>query len=209
MNSFLNLNNYDKLFKIIIIGESGVGKSSLALKVSKNIFYENYVPTIGFETLSLYFRLNEKYIKMEIWDACGQEAYRSLIKNYYKGASLIILVYSINDMKSFNKLKEWINNIREINENVKIFLIGNKIDKEEQRKITKEMGEKFYQNNKLNSFFEASAKTGYNINDIFIQAVKILYDDIKDDEFKLKAMDDYIIIEEKNQVSHTCNDNCC
>ena len=129
---------------------------------------------------------------MEIWDACGQEAYRSLIKNYYKGASLIILVYSINDIKSFNKLKEWINNIREINENVKIFLIGNKIDKEEQRKITKEMGEKFYQNNKLNSFFEASAKTGYNINDIFIQAVKILYDDIKDDEFKLKAMDDYI-----------------
>ena len=87
-----NTSAANKTFKIIIIGESGVGKSCLTLRATKNNFIENYTPTIGFENSSLYFKINEIIIKFEIWDTCGQETYRSLIKNYYRNTSLVIFL---------------------------------------------------------------------------------------------------------------------
>ena len=201
------------MFKLIIIGESGVGKSCLTLRVTKNNYIENYTPTIGFENSNLYFQVNEKIIKFEIWDTCGQETYRSLIKSYYRNTSLIILVYSIDDKKSFNKLNSWLNDIRSFSEkNVKIFLVGNKIDiNDEKRIITKDMGNQFYKDNNLNNFFETSAKTGFNIDNLFIEAVKILYEEnFPEKKEKQKKEDNIkIVLEENNKIFQTCNNNNC
>jgi len=89
--------NYDLSFKIIVIGNSGVGKSCLAVQATKNIFENNYVATVGFEFFSFNLKLDGKVIKLQIWDTCGQEIYRSLITNFYRNSSLAIIVYAIDE----------------------------------------------------------------------------------------------------------------
>lgn len=167
----------DLNFKIIIIGDSYVGKSCLSLRGTKGIFNETeYSPTIGFEFLTFFIKINDTNIKLQIWDTCGQEVYRSLIKSFYHNSSLGILVYSIDNKNSFDNLDSWLNEIKnEGNPDINIFLIGNKVDLENQRIITKEMAENFCKNNKINFFLETSAKTGFNAENVFVEASKLLY----------------------------------
>jgi small GTP-binding protein len=87
---------YDLSFKIIVIGDSGVGKSSIALNATKNLFNDNFVSTIGFEYFIFNMKIDKKVIKLQIWDTCGQEAYRSLVTNFYRNSSLAIIVYAID-----------------------------------------------------------------------------------------------------------------
>lgn len=127
--------NHDLSFKIIVIGDSGVGKSSLTTKATKDYFENYYSPTVGFEFYTFNVRINDKNIRLQIWDTCGQEVYRSLINGFYRSASLAILVYSIDNNKSFNSLESWLNEIKtKGNPNVKLFLIGNKNDLKEKGK---------------------------------------------------------------------------
>ena len=122
---------YDLNFKIIIIGDSGVGKSCLSLRATKNVFETIYSPTIGFEFMTFFIKVNNNPIKLQIWDTCGQEVYRSLISSFYNNSSLAILVYAINNEESFNNLEFWINELRtKGNPDINIFLIGNKADLE-------------------------------------------------------------------------------
>ena len=168
--------NCDLSFKVIIIGDQGVGKSCLSIKVSRNYFEDFYSPTVGFEFVSFNVRVEDKNIKLQIWDTCGQEVYRSLISSFYRSASLAIIVYSIDSEDSFNNLEKWLNDIKtQSNPDIKIFLIGNKADLEDKRKISKEIGEKFCNNHKLSFFIETSAKTGFNVQNVFIQVAKELY----------------------------------
>ena len=162
------------------MGDCGVGKSCLTLKATKNYFEENYKSTVGFEFCTFNIKINESIIKMQIWDTCGQEAYKSLISSFYKNAILAILVYSIDNYESFENIKLWLNELKiHSNPDVKIFLIGNKIDLEDKRVITKEMAEEFKNNNKINFFIETSAKTGFNAKNVFIEAAKQLYEENK------------------------------
>ena len=167
----------DLNFKIIIIGDSFVGKSCLSLRGTKGVFNETeYSPTIGFEFLTFFIKINDTNIKLQIWDTCGQEVYRSLIKSFYHNSSLGILVYSIDNKNSFDNLGSWLNEIKnEGNPDINIFLIGNKVDLENQRLISKEMGEAFCKSNKINFFLETSAKTGFNAENVFVEAAKLLY----------------------------------
>ena len=168
--------NCDLSFKVIIIGDQGVGKSCLSIKVSRNYFEDFYSPTVGFEFVSFNVRVEDKNIKLQIWDTCGQEVYRSLISSFYRSASLAIIVYSIDSEDSFNNLEKWLNDIKtQSNPEIKIFLIGNKADLEDKRKISKEIGEKFCNDHKLSFFIETSAKTGFNVQNVFIQVAKELY----------------------------------
>ena len=169
---------YDLSFKIIVIGDSGVGKSCLTNRATTNLFEDTYNATVGFEFLSFNVKIDEKVIKLQIWDTCGQELYRSLITNFYRNSSLAIIVYAINSKDSFEDIEMWLRELRtHSNPDAKVFLIGNKLDLENERKITKEQGETFAKNNKLNLFIEASAKTGFNSKKIFIKAAKMLYDE--------------------------------
>ena len=167
---------YDLSFKIIVVGDSGVGKSCLTMRGTKNHFEECYSPTVGFEFFTFNIRVNDKNIKLQIWDTCGQEAYRSLITSFYRNASLAILVYSIDNQNSYNNIEAWLNEIKsQSNPETKTFLIGNKIDLENERKIPKELAQQFCKDHGFNYFEETSAKNDINAKTVFINAAKELY----------------------------------
>ena len=169
---------YDLSFKLIFIGDSSVGKSCLTAKAVKNNFEEYYQATVGFEFLTFNMKVNDKVIKLQIWDTCGQEIYKSLISNFYRNSSLAVLVYAIDNKESFNHVENWLNDLKsQANPDVRIFLVGNKSDLEEQRKVTKEEGLKFKNDQGLDLFMETSAKTGYNARNVLIEAAKMLYAD--------------------------------
>jgi small GTP-binding protein len=169
---------YDLSFKIIVIGDSGVGKSCLTIRATKNIFEDAYNATVGFEFFSFNIKMQGKVIKLNIWDTCGQELYRSLITNFYRNSSLAIMVYSINNKESFDNIDIWLKELRmHSNPDAKVFLIGNKADLEADRQVEKEAGEEYKEENSLNMFIETSAKNGFNAKEVFVEAAKILFDD--------------------------------
>ena len=175
---------YDLSFKLIFIGDSSVGKSCLTTKAVKNNFEEYYQATVGFEFLTFNMKVNDKVVKLQIWDTCGQEIYKSLISNFYRNSSLAVLVYAIDNKESFNLVENWLNDLKsQANEDVRIFLVGNKSDLEEDRKVSKEEGEKYKLDQHLDLFMETSAKTGQNARNVLVEAAKILYNDyLKFDE---------------------------
>ena len=121
--------NYDLNFKLIIIGNSAVGKTSITYRATTGVFSEKCAPTIGYEFFNFLVKYQSKIIKLEIWDTCGQEAYRSLIKTFFNNTSLAVIVYAINNRESFNSIEEWIRTLRNLcSPKIRIFLIGNKSD---------------------------------------------------------------------------------
>jgi small GTP-binding protein len=185
-------NKYDLTFKIIIIGDSGVGKSCLTQMATKNNFESNYQTTIGFEFFVLNIKIGEKIIKLQIWDTCGQEIYRSLISNFYRNSSLAIMVYSVTDRKSFENLDLWYKELRtNSTSQINVFLIGNKIDLEEEREVKTEEGETYKEKYELIKFIESSAKSGFNALNIFIQAAKLLYDEYLQENKNKMVNDSY------------------
>ena len=164
-------------FKTIIVGNSGVGKSSLLKRAVQKKFTDHYQATIGFEFLLLYYEINGVKIKLQIWDTCGQEMYRSLVQGFYRNTSLTILVYSISDQKSFDYLYEWLNDIKKNTEkNMPIFLVGTKYDLNDELKvIKKEDASDFVKQKNLQYFSESSAKTGYQVDEIFNEIARYLY----------------------------------
>ena len=168
---------YDLNFKIIVIGNIGVGKSCLSLKATKGIFLEEYISTIGFEFYCFNVKVDDKIIKLQIWDTCGQEAYRSLIKNFYRNASLAIIVYSVEDSQSFIDINIWLKQIKTYGtSSCKIFLIGNKIDTND-RKVSTEQGIKCKNDFFFDCFMETSAKEGINTKELFVNCATILYEE--------------------------------
>ena len=168
----------DLSFKIIVIGNSGVGKTCLALRALKGSFSEDSIPTIGFEFLNILVKLNSKIISLQVWDTCGQEAYQSVVSKFYKRAAMAILVYSINDRKSFDSLDTWLNELRSnASSDIKIALVGNKVDLKSERCISKEEALNYKISRKLDLIFESSAKHGDNSRDIFTEAAITLYKD--------------------------------
>ena len=169
---------YDLSFKLIIIGDSGTGKSCLTTKAVKNNFEDYYQATVGFEFLTFNMKINDLVIKMQIWDTCGQEIYKSLISNFYRNSSLAVIVYSIDNKESFEHAENWLTDLKsQANPDVRIFLVGNKSDLEEERKVSKDDGLKFKNDQGLDLFMETSAKTGYNARNVLIEAAKLLYAD--------------------------------
>ena len=177
---------YDISFKIIVIGDSSVGKSCLTAQAVRNNFVEFYQATVGFEFLTFNLRINSKVGKLQIWDTCGQEVYKSLISNFYRNCSLALIVYAINNRNTFEHAENWLNDLKnQSNPNVRVFLIGNKSDLENDRVVSKEEAYKFKEEKKLDLFLETSAKTGNNVRNAMVEAAKILYKD------HLKAKENY------------------
>ena len=164
------MEDYDNMFKIVLVGDSGVGKSSLVLKYTDDVFNGNYISTIGVDFKIHNITVDDKKIKLQIWDTAGQERFKSITSSYYKGAHCIIFVCDITDMLSFNNLQTWINEMKHHTGDKYACIIGNKYDRVEsygsKREITKETAEEFAKGNNM-AYTEVSAKTRYNIDNVF------------------------------------------
>ena len=164
-------------FKTVIIGEPGVGKSSIISRGVNNIFTEDYKTTLFFDHSWKNYKVNNSKVRIQLWDTCGQEVYHSVIKNFYKSALCIFIVFSINNMESFNSLSFWLNEIEEVSsDDIIIFLVGNKKDIENERVVSeKEINQFVSENNNIKKYFETSAANGDNIDNLFEETVKELY----------------------------------
>jgi len=175
--------SYAYLFKYIIIGDTGVGKSCLLLQFTDKRFQQQHDLTIGVEFGARMITIDNKQIKLQIWDTAGQESFRSITRSYYRGAAGALLVYDITRRETFNHLTSWLDDARtHSNSNMTIMLIGNKSDLEHRRAVSFEEGQAFANEHGL-IFLETSAKTAANVEEAFINTARRIYEKIQQGVF--------------------------
>ena len=172
----------DFSIKVLVIGDVEVGKTTIFNQFTKHEFYPSYSPTTGYDFFSVKLKTNNKVMKLQIWDTSGNPSYRAICLQWFRNSELCIVVYSVTNLDSFNNVKIWINDLRANNSDAPIVLLGNQSDDEENRAVTKEMGEKIKEEYNLEFFEEVSAKNGFDQKDNFIfKIAKILYYNIIND----------------------------
>jgi len=172
--------SYAYLFKYIIIGDTGVGKSCLLLQFTDKRFQPVHDLTIGVEFGARMINIDGKQIKLQIWDTAGQESFRSITRSYYRGAAGALLVYDITRRDTFNHLTSWLEDAQQhANSNMTIMLIGNKSDLEHKRQVSHQEGEEFAKRHGL-AFLETSSKTAQNVEDAFVGTAKKIFDKIQE-----------------------------
>lgn len=172
---------HDALYKIIIIGDTGVGKSCVLKRLVENDFKEEHDVTVGVEFGSFLVRVEDKVLKLQIWDTAGQESFRSITKIFYRGAHAAIVGYTITKRDTFENLHDWLHEVRaSCSTEVLPILIGNKSDLETHREVSFEEGLRFQKDQKLLYFAETSAKSGDNVDKLFVDIAKFIYHQHKD-----------------------------
>lgn len=161
--------DYKYLFKIILIGNSGVGKTCLIKRYTDNLYLENYISTIGVDFKIKTINVKNDPVKLQIWDTAGQERFRTITNSYYRGAHGIIVVFDLTDPLSFEAVPEWVEEIeKHAHKDVEIVLIGNKMDEKDKIKVTEEMIQKYLSEKlKSSTYYLASAKENNNVESIF------------------------------------------
>jgi len=159
---------YDYVFKLVLIGDSGVGKSCLLLRFADDTYTESHISTIGVDFKIRTIQLEGKTIKLQIWDTAGQERFRTITSSYYRGAHGIIVVYDTTDSETFEHVKTWLHEIdRYASENVNKLLVGNKSDLTTKRQVDSEAAKEFAGQVSI-PFLETSAKNATNVEDAFM-----------------------------------------
>ena len=168
--------SYDLLYKIIIVGDTCVGKSNILSRYIKNVFREDSKSTVGVELGNKLLKVKGTNTKLQIWDTAGQERYRSITSSYYKGSHGCFIVYDITNEQSFENVEKWFEQVqKEGSKDISIILVGNKCDLENERKVPKEKGEE--KAKLLNiPFFETSALSNIKIEDIFTVIAENIYE---------------------------------
>lgn len=163
---------YDYLFKLLLIGDSGVGKTCILFRFSEDTFNATFISTIGIDFKIKTIELDGKKIKLQIWDTAGQERFRTITTAYYRGAMGIMLVYDVTNERSFENIKNWIRNIEEhASTDVEKMILGNKCELNERRQVSKERGEQLAIEYGIR-FMETSAKNSINVQDAFLSLAK-------------------------------------
>ena len=219
-----NNQEYDYLFKLLLIGNSSVGKSSLLFRFVENVWDDNFVPTIGVDFVSYIYNnslinlqklktleVNGKKVKLQIWDTAGQERFKNITASYYRGGNGVLVVYDITDRESFDNLNSWLIEIeKNANKNVYKLLIGNKVDLEDKRKVSYQEGKDFATSNGM-QFIETSAKTSDKVYDAF----KLLTNEIiknnlnKDKVMTNKGTERKIELNQGADLNKKKEKNCC
>nr|CDS31607.1 phytochelatin synthase [Hymenolepis microstoma] len=166
--------DYDYLFKLLLIGDSGVGKSCLLLRFSDDAFTDTYISTIGVDFKIRTLELDGKIIKLQIWDTAGQERFRTITSSYYRGAHGIIIVYDITDEATFASLKNWQSEIDHYaSTTVCRLLVGNKCDMVSKRAVSYEDGQSYADSLSI-PFLETSAKTAEQVHQAFVKMATLI-----------------------------------
>lgn len=185
--SFMIGVDYKYNFKFIVIGMSGVGKSSLLTRLIDGAFNQEIQSTIGVQYLSTVMDIDGNPVKLQIWDTAGQEKFRSISKSYYRHAVGVILVYDMTDRKSFDELSYWLNDVHTLcDPNAAITLVGNKLDLASSRSVTTSEATEFANNHQL-TYLETSAKGGDNVQEAFYRAAKLVYDKAEKGQLQAKT----------------------
>ncbi|EDR10986.1 uncharacterized protein LACBIDRAFT_183731 [Laccaria bicolor S238N-H82] len=172
----MHTSEYDFLFKLLLIGDSGVGKSCLLLRFADDTYTESYISTIGVDFKIRTIELEGKTVKLQIWDTAGQERFRTITSSYYRGAHGIIVVYDVTDNESFTHVKQWLQEIdRYASEGVNKLLVGNKSDLTSKKVVEYSVAKEFA--DQLNiPFLETSAKNATNVEQAFLTMAKQIKD---------------------------------
>ena len=173
-----NIQNFDYQIKYILIGDTAVGKSNILLRFMQNSFDEGYKATIGVEFGEKKIKLDYLNFKLQIWDTSGQETYQSITRSYYRNVACAIIVFDITNKNSYSNLQSWISECRENSSGYALLvLVGNKNDLEDNRAIMRREAEEFARDNKM-MYFETSAKTGNNVDKVFMESLKKIENNI-------------------------------
>ena len=204
--------NFDMMFKIVLVGDQFVGKTNIMSKYLKNEFHEDSKSTVGVEFGSKQFIIENHKIKAQIWDTAGQERYKSITSAYYKGAKGVFVIYDISNKNSFDSIDSWVNDVKATaDKRLTVVIIGNKCDLEEQRQVTTQEGEQ--KATKLEAaFFETSALLGQNLDKAFEMMINEIYKKCHEELLAESDMDLFEGGEEINLNKQNNNEgkkSCC
>ena len=195
--------SFDEKLKLMVIGETRVGKTSLIKKYTRDVFGGTYLTTVGIDFQEKTLDIDGKKVRMQLWDTAGEERFRNIAKNYFVQANGFLIVYDISSKDSFEKVNFWYEQIKlNAPKNIKYILVGNKCDLEDIREVQKEDGINLSKEYKCN-FFETSAKEGINVNEIFQTLVDNIIKDIKNNGI-LNRKSYKVLKKNKKQKKKSC-----
>ncbi|KAJ2157143.1 ras GTPase [Coemansia sp. RSA 552] len=199
---------YDYLFKLLLIGDSGVGKSCLLLRFADDTYTESYISTIGVDFKIRTIELDGKTVKLQIWDTAGQERFRTITSSYYRGAHGIIVVYDVTDSDTFSNVKQWLQEIdRYASEGVNKLLVGNKSDLEDKRAVDFTEAQEFAKSLNI-SFLETSAKSATNVESAFLTMARQIKDRMGASNVQQQQQQKQVKLSNMENVQRS-NTGCC
>ncbi|KAF8940630.1 ras family-domain-containing protein [Linnemannia elongata] len=199
--------SYDYLIKLLLIGDSGVGKSCLLLRFSDDSFTPSFITTIGIDFKIRTIELDGKRIKLQIWDTAGQERFRTITTVYYRGAMGILLVYDVTDERSFSNIRNWFSNIEQhASEGVNKILIGNKCDMPDKKVISKDQGQALADEFGI-KFLETSAKSNIGVEEAFFSIARDIKKRMIDTQTNQTQNTNTLVVEDRsgNKAGGCCN----
>jgi small GTP-binding protein len=183
-----NSERFDYQVKYIIIGDAAVGKSNILLRYTEDKFIGDHQCTLGVEFTTKEISFDDKILKLQIWDTAGSEAFRSIARAFYKNAAVVIIVYDVGDISTFENVSMWLKECKNENtNNIVKLLIPNKNDIPEERKVVNPEKAREFAEQEDMIFLEVSAKTGFNIKEVFEQSAKVVYQNIKNNIYDLSS----------------------
>ncbi|KAH3674670.1 hypothetical protein WICMUC_003086 [Wickerhamomyces mucosus] len=198
--------SYDSILKLLLVGDSGVGKSCLLLRFVEDKFNPSFITTIGIDFKIRTIEIDGKRIKLQVWDTAGQERFRTITTAYYRGATGIILVYDVTDSRTFENIKNWFQTVNQhANDDTQLILVGNKNDETDLRSVSYEEGENLSKELGI-PFLEASAKTNDNVEKLFFELAKIILEKNKNNESLTGKGNGGVNVNGSNSTKQS---NCC
>ncbi|XP_077534244.1 RAS oncogene family member Rab35 [Haemaphysalis longicornis] len=196
---------YDHLFKLLIIGDSGVGKSSLLLRFADNTFTGNYITTIGVDFKIRTLEVDGERVKLQIWDTAGQERFRTITSTYYRGTHGVVVVYDVTNGESFANVKRWLHEIDQNCDVVNRILVGNKNDDPSRKVVLTEDAQRFADQMGI-QLFETSAKENINVEEMFNAITRMVLKSKKEQKERQQAPEDKLHLK---AGGHKKKKQCC